>query len=874
MVSPDTPDNPRTQNASHKGRHTAIFLAGVMLTTWCMLPTLAQHLLVPWLGARLETPGLGADIRRLDFSGLDLGNVTLGPGTNVRISAMQLDWSLTGLARGRLDAVRVLGLEILARHEGGSWQVAGLPLTGGSADSSPIPLQIDTLHVDGRITLESSLLNLCAPFTVTGALEKHGQAALNAHAAVAGHDVHVQLRADLPARHVRLSCALPPASMAALAGTVPALAGLGVGGGLQAQTEMTLMQGQPRGDVNLDLHQFHARLGETNLAQTGNTSLHLAIADTVNATLTPLRLDAPVPLTLIVRDPHFDPTSGHGGANWELIVENIPGLRFASAPRLTGETSVTPDATGWNIRTRAELDPMRIEREGQPGPKATLAATFLDMELSANATEQNFGADLKLGDLRLEHENLKTALTGLTLHANATRTPEDTRGALRLAGATLTARQASSRLTTNSLGGQCGWVWGPTPRLEGDLAFTATATAEAAVARIAMNLPLSWPTPEKTPGQLRIDFSHKSKAIGSVTASLRPKDSGLRLDGTLALTPLPVRGRITGQLVPRAPESSWIEVNIGQKLTFPGQLAGFAPVLGGLTGTARLDARIRLDAGQGQPSCPASLRLRDIELAHEGTTALTKANLSLNFPDLLTSRSDPEQRLGFQRLRLGSVLLDQGDIRFRVETPRSILVERCGFRWAGGRIGTQAFRVDPGVDDYTVELYCDRVQLAQALEQLGMRRAQGGGAANGRIPVRYAHGSISFDDGFLYSTPGEKGVLRIQGTDILTAGVPPGSIQYAQLDLAAEALKNFSYDWAKMSLDTKGQELVVSLQLDGKPEGPLPFVFNKDIGAFVRVTGPTAGSNFQGIRLDANFRLPLDQLLQHRQLLDLIKNGG
>ncbi len=82
------------------------------------------------------------------------------------------------------------------------------------------------------------------------------------------------------------------------------------------------------------------------------------------------------------------------------------------------------------------------------------------------------------------------------------------------------------------------------------------------------------------------------------------------------------------------------------------------------------------------------------------------------------------------------------------------------------------------------------------------------------------------------------------------------------------------YDWARISLDTKGQELLVSLQLDGKPAKPLPFTFNRDIGGFARVTGASAGSTFQGIRLDANFRLPLDQLLQYRQLLDLIKNGG
>ena len=225
-------------------------------------------------------------------------------------------------------------------------------------------------------------------------------------------------------------------------------------------------------------------------------------------------------------------------------------------------------------------------------------------------------------------------------------------------------------------------------------------------------------------------------------------------------------------------------------------------------------------------------------------------------------------------MQIGAIVLERGDIHFQIEALHSILVEGCRFDWAGGRIGSQAFRINPNVEDYTVELYCDRVQMAQALEQFGMTQAQGGGTANGRIPVHYANGNLSFDNGFLYSTPGEKGVLKVKGTEILTAGIPPDTPQYGQLDLAAEALKDFSYEWARIRLNTQNRELVVSLELDGKPEKPLPFTYDRDFGGFVRVSASSPGSVFQGIRLDVNFRLPLDQLLQYRQLLELMKNGG
>ncbi len=851
-----------------------LLCAGLIL--WLMLPTLTQRVVVPWLGARLGLPGLRMDVRRLDLAGLDLGDISLGPSSGVRIRAAQLDWSLTGLAGGRLDTVRILGLEIQARHENGTWRVAGLPMGATNGNSTPLLPRIDALHVDGRITLESAFLNLDAPFRVTGALEENGRVTLDARTALAGQEFRTQLQAELPEKKFRLTCALPPASVAALASTIPALRDLAMGGSLEALADMTLASNQtPRIDANLDLQKFRTLLGDTPLTQGDNASLDLTWVEDIHATLGPIRLDAPIPLTLTVRDPHFDPKSGRGAAAWDIAIDGLPGLRLAPPPRLTGTTEVAPSPTGWDIRTHAELPPIQAEFENQTALRAILAASNVVLDLTANATDQNLNASLNLGDARLEQSGRRAALTGLNLHGNATNGPGGTTGALSLTGARLEAAQPGLTFTTSNLGGNCTFAWGPEPRAEGALALTARATAGDASALVSLDLPLSWPIPGQKPGKAAIALSHKAKAVGAVTSTVRQTESGLRLDGALALTPVTVRGAITGQLDMRAPEASWVQVKIGQKLAFPGQLARFAPAMGSLTGTARLDALVRLDASQGQPRCPASLHLRDIELNHGKTaTTLGNANLALAFPDLLAARSDPDQRLTFGRLRLGSVALDQGDIRFQIEAPHSVLVERCGFRWAGGRIGSHAFRVNPGVEEYTVELHCDRVQLTQALEQLGMSQVQGGGTANGRIPVRYAHGSISFDDGFLYSTPGEKGVLRIQGADILTAGVPPDSPQYAQLDLAAEALKDFNYDWARISLDTKGQELLVSLQLDGKPAKPLPFTFNRDIGGFARVTSASAGSTFQGIRLDANFRLPLDQLLRYRQLLDLFKNGG
>jgi len=91
------------------------------------------------------------------------------------------------------------------------------------------------------------------------------------------------------------------------------------------------------------------------------------------------------------------------------------------------------------------------------------------------------------------------------------------------------------------------------------------------------------------------------------------------------------------------------------------------------------------------------------------------------------------------------------------------------------------------------------------------------------------------------------------------------------MDLAREALKDYDYSWAKLSLTSEGEDILLKMQMDGKPAKTLPFVYNKDLGGFIRVEADSEGSHFQGIRLDVNFRLPLNKLLQYKDLIKMIQ---
>jgi len=109
----------------------------------------------------------------------------------------------------------------------------------------------------------------------------------------------------------------------------------------------------------------------------------------------------------------------------------------------------------------------------------------------------------------------------------------------------------------------------------------------------------------------------------------------------------------------------------------------------------------------------------------------------------------------------------------------------------------------------------------------------------------------------------------VSGTEMLTAGIPKDTLQYAQLELAREALKDYSYNWVKLGLNTEGKALLLRMQMDGKPAKELPFRYDKQIGGFIKVGSGGTGSIFQGISLDVNFRLPLDKILTYQ---DILKN--
>lgn len=866
--------------ASCIGRGITLVLAMSVILFW------ALYLALPWLGTRyalpllaeiLDTPHVEAKIERAGLSGVDIHSISLGPEAGMTIRRLHVHWNFFDLVQGRIERIELVDAQVHLVENNEQWSIAGLPklLALNNDDEQKGKLGffpiIDEFFVDGRIFLDGSQLHISLPISMAGRLDGSEQLTTQIHTALAGQALDLRIDAHLKTGDVTLACSVPSASLASLASLLPGFflplggqVGLGihVAGGHNAP----LVVG-----ANMTLDRGYTLLGSNYLAQEGQFSAQAHWDGSALALgLAPLELISPIALVVSVEDLHFDFLRQKFSCQWRVAFGKIPSLNIA--PELFGSLEAGQDSQGITLQIQGQVLAMAGTIDDQVA--FNLESSVFTLAALISPTGTRLDGDVTLGEVQLSQDTLSATLNGVNILGNATL-GTNPQGSFSMQGGKVVFKQPGLNVSSTSLEVQAQFTTSPEFQVQGTLKAGVVGQSGDARVTSTLNVPMSWPQVALEPGFVQAKLAWNKIDLAQISSRIVQDDHGIALNGQLDLTLLAAKIGLKGHLAPFDLAQSWVEIKGKQHITLPAKISQFVPQLSSWTGETNLDLEAKLTLPQGVPRCPLSLHIKDLRLNHEQSKiSLAGARVSLSFMDVLSLRSDPDQRASFDTLQTGSIVLEQGDIHFQLEALHSILVETCTAIWAGGKVGTQAFRINPGVEEYLVDLYCDRVDLAQALGQFGMSQTKGGGSVNGRIPVHYTHGSLSFDNGFLYSTPGENGVLRIEGTHILTAGVPPDSPQYGQLDLAAEALKDFAYEWAKIRMNTVDQELVVSLELDGKPAHPLPFSFDRELGGFARVSAESPGSVFQGIRLDVNFKLPLDQLLQYKQLLELMNKGG
>ena len=513
--------------------------------------------------------------------------------------------------------------------------------------------------------------------------------------------------------------------------------------------------------------------------------------------------------------------------------------------------------------------------------QAAISAVNVRMNIEGRLDTGTLGVKSKLAadSLHIESPALAVSIPKPTINGTITLAPPDDGEA-----STFSARAVLSdirsgtgaanlnlpQLEINASGRQITGTapWHFTANLKTAQAVIKDPGRKWAASGVSLDMPLAWPPPDKgQTGRLEIrGIQWNSRRLGGIKGTVKQRAHGVDMDLRHDSRLFP--GLIVLMTGGTNNNDAQLEARIpAYELDESANLSRFFPAAAGMLVKGRLTADIQAGIRGGALYGKGHLLLENAGLRQEARQlSLDGIRLELHMDDLISLKSAPRQSLQIGQLQSGKLAARALDVNFQLERGQTLFVEKAAVNWCNGRINTSTVRIAPGVDDYDVTLFCDRLNLAMVLDQLGAAEASGEGTVNGRLPVRWADGKLSFDNGFLYSTPGQAGAIQLSGTEVLLSGVPAGTPQHTQLDIATEALKDYTYQWAKLNVSSDGDNLLLALKFDGKPNRLLPFAYDQSLGQFKRVGG-SGQADFKGISIDLNFTSPLNDIIHYKDLL-------
>lgn len=833
-------------------RYGPALLVLVLLLSWagfCALPWLIQSYFLPRI--RQETGlAIEAEIRRIGLFGADLAAVRIGRGKQaIAADSVQVDYSPLGIWQREIEGVRVSGLCLPVQVEDGGASLPALaPLSASeprSSENSSRLLSLKQVHIhQGRLRLNYRETRTRLPFDLRIRPGRPDWRRLRARLSLFPCEHPLQAEIQMDREKNRLSADISGADIAA-ARFSPWL-----GPGILPRGRVRLTA-QAR--FQIEPFAVSALQGELSFADQGSRYQTLQTRENSR-------------FSLVFQSPD--------GKAWR-IESSGPSFShpLALRPRIEARGQFVGQ-TEKQLSADFDLFLDTAPPDAKTPPDKTLC---LNGSLTAALCPEGgwrFDMDAHSTDQNLCLPHIKLAWRSLGLNGSATAGPQQTRAEAGLTAHGLEIHGPRWRTTLPRLRLKAR-ADRPSPaglvvRGKGEIAGASLNGSGLRVRGIRLKFPFQWPLAGKGKkgeiGARHIQYQHHE--LGSLSGLVQQAGAGVGVNLWYASQVVPelgisligqygFDGRGRFQIKGKRPAAA-DAIDLGR----------FADPAKGLIFDGELDLCGELRMEKAEISGQYRIHLANGRLSQKQQGLFLEGlKLDLAFPDIREFRSAPAQPLRFESAGIGRIRLKSANFDLQVESGPRLLVEKGGFGWCDGRVSAEALRIPPDESGYQLTLYCDRLNLPMLLDQIGVGQAEGKGTVSGRIPLLIQDQEIRFHDGFLFSAPGEGGTLHVQAADLLTAGIPQNTPQYFQLDLARAALKDFDYNWAKLRLNSQGSELSLNLQFDGKPTHPLPFVYKKEFGGFVRVQAEHPGSNFQGIRLDLNMVLPLNRLLKYKDVL-------
>jgi len=821
----------------------------LILAVTYFLPDFIQSSVLPSIVTKFPFELSGAGVRRVGLAGADVDDIYLGGKEDlaVKISSLRIDYSPFELLLNntvQVERLALSGVEIKCKYKNGKFILPGFNMpeksVSGKASKteskkSKYKVKIASIFIEqGTFILEMQGQVIRIPFRINCAVDDITKLSLNGLVIIEGNKIEFSASLDQNTKQAYFSFK-SIIDFKRFSDLMPD--GLSMRGKADIESKVNMgLSPFKINDLNLRclLSDYKLKNGGINISGTNKTRLEMTGKDKeFNLAIRHLNMDSGLKINLKSLENKISllPEGFNVSSKANLQINELPGgMKLDKAVQIFPETSLRYNNNGtWklhNIKNKALSTAFNAEIKNN---KFSCKPLTWDLKGQGTKGKPKVNLKIKISDIKMQSPYLTAKLPAANFAAAYSE----------------------------------GKVSGSVYFKNGKAHMQA---AKISLSGIKCEIPFSFPLKADSKpsyGSFDIgDIKWQGKRIADFKSKITYNKKGCRLKGTCASDLLPdFKINLDSKLDFKANVGFQMKANLPEYiLSDKINLESLSPALEGLKLNGKIAANADIQLKKYKLDSSARVLIKDVKVEKDfGAISIDGINLDLRLVDLIKLASMPEQKLTFKSFTAAAVKVYDGKIDFQIESLKSVLLEKSSFGWCGGNLYTHALRVIVGEHSYRATFFCDGIVLSQLLNELGIAKASGSGEIMGRIPVVFDKRGFTFKEAFLFSVPGQGNRLKLMDTEKLLNGIPKGTAQAAQLDIACEALKDFDYQWVKINLATEGEALKVKMQIDGKPAALLPFTYNKKKGYFVRVKGK--GAKFQGIRLNVNSNVPLNRLL-------------
>jgi hypothetical protein len=844
-----------------------LIIIGLALMTaailYFSLPGISENFLVAQ-AEKFGLKNLQFRVIHVGFQRLDLADVTVGDAADpaLRIPYLSIEYSLAGLWQKKIRNIRLVGAWIKIEDRGRGFTFQGMTVPAVPPPANTAPFTVERLSLeDGnvRFAWAGHSLEIPASATMRASGPDYFFTALLRPLA---ETVRLQGRVSTDITAGKISFTIPGFPLQTLIAQTGFGSAVWTDGRIAAEGEIILGGGNFKTAAIAVTAPGNVRLAIAAGASVLLDSFSLAFTITSGFTARDIiagvqgrqlrfgELAVEAPFHLDVRggqwpDLEFSISALQVAGPLPVVVERLDG-------RISGPWAAAQISGGFRLQTGNRM----------------LAALGIPGEIGRPyAVDGDFQGSLKSGNLVwtmkargkdnlavIQGQNslqswfeLKANLSGdaKRLHASAVcRMPS---AILQLAG-----YRARSKMV--SAAAELDYTFGEIFRGRGLVNISggtiASGTADGpAVEGINLNMPWHWPA--SGPGEKGRFSVARLQSNGlrgqDISGILLQKDATLQFSGSMHSALAKIALTFQGQYAPNAAGKSLQADFLIPPVVLPAgtALQPLHPLLQGISGSGRFQAGGKLWAGSGSAGGSAAIKIvgADFGQQKEGI-ALRGVNGTIRLDNLFDLVTAPAQRIDFRELQWRDMLFSNGELVFAGEKGGTVFIESGRFDWCRGKIIMAPFRLEPGEKDFLMTFYCDRVNFAQMLNALvGKATVSGDAEMSGIVPVKMVKGSPVFLDGYLYSTPGSSGNLKVAKPELISNGEV----------LVEEAIRDFRYNWIKVKMSSRNDRLDMVISMDGAPAQKLPLLYDQKSKNFIK--DPSGGRHVElkGLLLEINF---------------------